>query len=100
VLATSAPSLRLLVLSGSLLGYQLIQVYHHHPVLFAPQMVGAELPKVAGAPTFPAPTLSAVAFSVSEGADPSTMSSPFFFFNFLNLHSGGWNQGPLDTAAT
>jgi hypothetical protein len=19
---------------------------------------------------------------------------------FLNLHSGGWNQGPLDTAAT
>jgi hypothetical protein len=24
----------------------------------------------------------------------------FFFIFFLNLHSEGWNQGPLDTAAT
>jgi hypothetical protein len=22
------------------------------------------------------------------------------FYFFFNLHSGGWNQGPLDTAAT
>jgi hypothetical protein len=24
----------------------------------------------------------------------------FFYFFFFNLHSGGWNQGQLDTAAT
>jgi hypothetical protein len=24
----------------------------------------------------------------------------FFILFFFNLHSGGWNQGPLDTAAT
>jgi hypothetical protein len=29
----------------------------------------------------------------------STVSLNNFFFK-LNLHSGGWNQGPLDTAAT
>jgi hypothetical protein len=70
--APAAPSLRPLVPSGSLIVCQLIQVYHHHPAF---QVGGAKLPKVAGAPTSPAPTLCAVSLSVSEGANPSTMSS-------------------------
>jgi hypothetical protein len=39
---------------------------------------------------------------VSSGLHPVEilgLSFSFGFF-FLNLHSGGWNQGPLDTAAT
>jgi hypothetical protein len=41
--------------------------------------------------------------------DRYSFSEYFFFlshsayldqFNFFYLHSGGWNQGPLDTAAT
>jgi hypothetical protein len=30
---------------------------------------------------------------------PEPDQSSLFLF-FFNLHSGGWNQGPLDTAAT
>jgi hypothetical protein len=32
-----------------------------------------------------------------EVGDPAVRQRRLFFFN---LHSGGWNQGPLDTAAT
>jgi hypothetical protein len=37
-----------------------------------------KLPRVSGAPTFPAPTMCAVFFSVLEGVDPSTISNPSF----------------------
>jgi hypothetical protein len=33
-------------------------------------------------------------------SSPSTASVLASFFIYFNLHSGGWNQGPLDTAAT
>jgi hypothetical protein len=72
-----APSLRLLVPSSSLITCQ----YHRHLKLFflslSPYNSGAILPGVAGAPTYPVPlTLMLLDFSsVSEGADPSILSS-------------------------
>jgi hypothetical protein len=44
-------------------------------------------------------------FSLFGVAAPNShymASSDYMTVNniFLNLHSGGWNQGPLDTAAT
>jgi hypothetical protein len=44
-------------------------------------------------------TMGALCFVVSFGCmlEFSSESTCLFFFN---LHSGGWNQGPLDTAAT
>jgi hypothetical protein len=38
------------------------------------------------------------AFCYSEVMMDTTIEN--ILINFFNLHSGGWNQGPLDTAAT
>jgi hypothetical protein len=72
--ASAAPSLRLLVLSGSLIGCQSVQVYHHH----LPLVGAAKVPRVVNAPAFMAPTLCAISSFVSEGVYLSTMSSLSF----------------------
>jgi hypothetical protein len=54
-------------LSGSLIIWKSVQVYHHHPVF---PIGGGKLPKVDGAPTFLASTLCAVSISSLEGSTP------------------------------
>jgi hypothetical protein len=66
--ATTAPSLRALVSSNPAM-FRSIQA---HPKFF----LSLSLAMGAGASTLPAPALSAVSFSVSEGVDPFTMSNP------------------------
>jgi hypothetical protein len=77
--------LRPLVLRGSLIGCQSVQVYYHQPFStswnttrckqqrFFFRSLQAKLPKVAGAPASPAPTLCTVSLSFRGGGDPSTV---------------------------
>jgi hypothetical protein len=48
-------------------------------------------------PPHPKKNLTSVASELDRPSD-RRLSAKFFFF--FNLHSGGRNQGPLDTAAT
>jgi acetyl esterase/lipase len=38
--------------------------------------------------------------TIGPGVDTATNRNEYQESFFFNFHSGGWNQGPLDTAAT
>jgi hypothetical protein len=73
--APAAPSSRLRILSCFLISCKFIQVSHQHPV--SSDWWG-KLP-TGQCFSFPAPTVCAVAFPVSEGTNPSTMFSHSLF---------------------
>jgi hypothetical protein len=88
VYSSTSPSLRLFVLSNSLIGCQSVQVYYHQPffphirmqtIKILLSVGGCKVPRVAGAPAYLALSLCAASSFVSEGANPSTMSSHSFF---------------------
>jgi hypothetical protein len=66
-----------------------IQSFLYHSLIYT---MGAESHKVTGAPTFPALALCAVSFSVSEVADPSTLSkSQFAAIHWASRLLASWN---------
>jgi hypothetical protein len=90
----TAPSVRPLAPIGSLRRFQSVQMYRHHPDFFFFPSGGAKLPRVAGAPTVPSLLTLKLRLgpSVSEVADPSTLSS----FSFSATH---WTSRPLASRA-
>jgi hypothetical protein len=76
-----APSLRLLIPSNLSVCHRSFLSPEGCACFQLLQLFGAKLPRAAGAPTFPAPTLCAISFYISEGTDPSTVSNPWFFCN-------------------
>jgi hypothetical protein len=74
--APTAPSLRSLAPSVSLIRCELVQMYHHQPRARVPfGSMQAEVPKVVDAPTSLTLQLWVVYSLVSERAEPSTVSS-------------------------
>jgi hypothetical protein len=74
-IALPAPSLRLLVLSGSLTRCELVQVYHHQPRSRASLVGMGKVLRVVDAPTSLTLKLLVVSSFTSEGAKPSTIPS-------------------------
>jgi hypothetical protein len=76
----SAPSLRPVIPSSSLIRCDPVQVYHHQPWSRVPfQLMQAEGPSEVDVPTSLALKLLVVSSFVSEGADPCIMSYHSFF---------------------
>jgi hypothetical protein len=78
----TAPSLRALVPSGSLIRFQSFQLYHHHPEFFFSNG-GVKLSRVAGAPILPAcltPKPRVGPFTFPRGPTPPYCPFPDFPF--------------------
>jgi hypothetical protein len=73
--ALIAPSLRLLVPSGSLIRYEPVQMYHHQPWSRVLLVGAGKVPRVVYDRTSLTLKLLVVFYFVSETADPSTISS-------------------------